>query len=414
MSRALARSLLVGLASVPCLATIAAIGAQSMLHEHPGIQYAVRPSTDRIARLSQTLTAGELRLPRDSMTGYLRPLLDRLGISTESQLLVFSKTGVQREYISPRNPRALFFDESVVVAYVPGAPTLEIASHDPQQGVIFYTLDQTAATPALTRRTTCLACHVSESTLGVPGMIVRSNTVGDDGNVLGQRSPRVTDETLHSDRWGGWYVTSGGAPPPYTQTDHSGNVTFSPGGASSNRLFVDWFNSSPEKHGYVSALSEMAALFVFEHQMHAINLLTRLNWEARIAADGKRSPEAELTVRTLIDQLADYLLFVREAHFAVPIYPRPAFSGQLEARFPKDSRGRSLARLDLVTRLLRYPCSYMVYSAAFEALPTSVKHLLYARMRAIVAGQVKSSPYDHPDTDRKAVLDILTETKPDF
>ena len=50
------------------------------------------------------------------------PVLEALGVPEESQLLVFSKTGVQRAYTSPHNPRAIFFDESVVVAYVPGAP----------------------------------------------------------------------------------------------------------------------------------------------------------------------------------------------------------------------------------------------------------------------------------------------------
>src|SRR4029453_15606964 len=107
-------------------------------------------------------------------TGYLLSILEALGVPVESQLLVFSKTGVQRAYTGPLNPRAIFFTESFVVGYVPGAPVIELAAPDRQQGVVFYTLDQAAVAPVFTRQTTCLACHVSASTLDVPGMIVRS------------------------------------------------------------------------------------------------------------------------------------------------------------------------------------------------------------------------------------------------
>ena len=112
-------------------------------------------------------------------------------------MLVFSKTGVQRAYTSPNNPRALYFDESVVVGYVPGAPVIEMAAHDPQQGVVFYTLDQNAATPRPVRRTSCLSCHVSASTLNVPGIIARSNVVGDDGN---RNAEAGTHEVTHRRR----------------------------------------------------------------------------------------------------------------------------------------------------------------------------------------------------------------------
>src|SRR5712692_5236186 len=127
-----------------------------VLDEHPGIQYAIRPTTDRVAKLNQAITQGGRSLRRDPRTGYLLPVLEALGVPVESQLLVFSKTGVQRAYTSPQNPRALFFDESVVVGYVPGAPAIELAAHDPQQGVVFYTLDQAAAAPVFVRRTSCL------------------------------------------------------------------------------------------------------------------------------------------------------------------------------------------------------------------------------------------------------------------
>ncbi len=189
-----------------------------VLDEHPAIQYAVRPTTDRVAKLNAALAQRGRLLQRDPRTGYLLAVLDALAVPVESQLLVFSKTGVQRAFTSPKNPRALFFNESVAVGYVPGARVIEVAAHDPQQGVVFYTLDQAVDTPVFERRTSCLSCHVSASTRDVPGVIVRSNTVGEDGNVMPQLgSNDVNHQTPHPDRWGGWFVTSNGAAAPYSQ-----------------------------------------------------------------------------------------------------------------------------------------------------------------------------------------------------
>lgn len=124
---------------------------------------------DRIARLSATLAARPFQ--RDARTGFLRPFLDALNVPVESQLLVFSKTGVQHLYTSPRTPRALYFDESVVVGYVPGAPEIEIIAHDPIEGLAFYTLDQNTTPPVPQRQRSCLTCHESASTGDVPGLI---------------------------------------------------------------------------------------------------------------------------------------------------------------------------------------------------------------------------------------------------
>src|ERR1700674_1161496 len=299
-----------------------------VLDEHPAIQYASRPTADRVAKLNQALTQSGRTLQRDPRNGYLMSVLEGLGVPVESQLLVFSKTGVQRAYISPQNPRALFFNESVVVGYVPGAPVIELAAHDPQQGVVFYTLDQAAAAPVFVRRTSCLTCHVSSSTLNVPGMIAHSNHVGDDGNVISQiGSNDVNHQTPHPDRWGDWFVTSEGAAPPYAQRAHAGNITFSRRDDTSNQVFVDWLNSSPETRGYLSSSSDIVALLVFDHQMHAINLLTRLNWESRVASTEGHLNVSDGTLRRLVDELTDYLMFVGEAPPSVPLTPRRGFAG---------------------------------------------------------------------------------------
>jgi hypothetical protein len=387
-----------------------------LLDEHPSIQYAVRPTTDRVGQLNGLFAQGERPPVRDSLSGYLLPVLQALGIPLESQLLVFSKTGVQRAYTSPHNPRALFYDRSVVVGYIPGAPLIELAAHDPQQGVVFYTVDQSASAPTVVRRTSCLSCHVSASTLDVPGIIARSNTVGDDGNVLPQQGGpfTVNHETPHPDRWGGWFITADPTSIPYAQRAHAGNITHSGQGVTSNQVLVEWMNSSPETRGYPSPLSDVVSMMMFDHQSHAINLLTRLNWESRVAAsEGEVAPTGE--VPRLVNELADYLLFVNEASLPVRLTPRPGLAEQLSARTPHDHQARSFAQFDLEKRLLRYPCSYMVYSEAFDGLPTATKMAVYHRMVAVLSGKDKAPKYGRLTADdRRAVLEILRDTKSDF
>ncbi len=406
-------------AAVVCAGAMAGAAAQTrsgrVLDEYPSIAYAKRPTTDRIARLSAEVASGTRMLPRDARTGYLLPVLQALGIPTDSQVLVFSKTGIQSAYTNPHHPRSLFFDQSVVVGYIPGAPALELAAHDPQQGVVFYTVEQLADAPAFTRRTNCLMCHVSSSTLDVPGIIARSNMVDDRGAVLPNESATPVDHTTpHPDRWGGWFVTSQGAPPPYSQRAHLGNITFSGHEITSNQVMVDWLSGSPEAEGYLSATSDVVALLLFDHQAKAINLMTRVNWEYRAAAAGEpAAPDAER--RGLAIELADYLLFDGEAPMPVPLTAPAGLAAHLAGTVPKDSRGRSLGQLELNTRLLRYPCSYMIYTDAFNALPAAAKDVVYGRMLDVLTGKTprRADSRLSPD-DRSAILEILRETKSDF
>ena len=246
-----------------------------------------------MARLHDTIAAGGLRLTPDAGTGYLLPVLKALDIPVESQLLVFSKTGLQREHTGPSNPRALYFNGTVVVGYIPGAPSLEIAAHDPQQGVMFYTVDQRAESPSLVRRTSCLSCHLSASTLEVPGFIDRSNMVNGGGHVMPQLGSFTVDHrTPHTERWGGWFVTGRATAPPYGPLGHLGNITVTTHPTSgpailSDHVFVEWMNR-PSDGRYPSSESDLAALMTFDHQARGLNLITRLNWEARIAAAESR------------------------------------------------------------------------------------------------------------------------------
>jgi hypothetical protein len=430
MIRTWSGRLLVGCAAMLALAVAGAArpGGQSpspfvgTLDEHPAIQYETRATTERVSRLKQALAQGSRHLQYDARTGYLLPVLKALDVPVESQLLVFSKTGLQREHTSPRNPRALYFNDSVVVGYIPGAPSLELAAHDPQQGVVFYTLDQSAATaPAFTRRTTCLACHISVVTLEVPGFIDRSNIVGVDGHVMPRLgSHTVNHQTPHTERWGGWFVTGHASMPPYGPLGHLGNMTVTPHPTSgpaifSNHVLIEWLNRAPDTDKYLASDSDLAALMTFDHQMHALNLLTRLNWEARVAAAGGRPVGTDAALAARVRELVDYLLFVGEAPMAFEVTARPGFGEALAARVPKDRRGRSLAQLDLTTRLLRYPCSYLIYGEAFGGLPPALKEAVYQRMFTVLSGKDRDPKYAHLSSeDRRAIVEILRETKADL
>jgi len=350
---------------------------------NPAIEYASRPTTDAIAELIKRVESGSVQLTFDDRTGYLRSVLDALRIPVESQMLVMSKTGVQALHTGPENPRAIFFDDAVTVGYIRGAPLLEFAVHDPQQGVIFYTIDQKPQERLqIDRPSSCLRCHVAYNTLHVPGMIVRSVSIAPDGLPLGQFGAYDADDrTPFARRWGGWYVT--GAP---ASMHHLGN-------AIAGKEETPTFDAS----GYLTASSDIAALMVFEHQSHMTNLITRIGWESRM------SVLQQDTVREFVD----YLLFVDEQPITAPIAAASGFAEKFEAHGPFDRRGRSLRQLDLQKRLLRYPCSYMIYSAAFRALPAGVRQAVYRRMAATLAARFA-------DADRRAVVEILKDTVGDL
>jgi hypothetical protein len=357
--------------------------------------------------LNRKIQTGQIRLKFDPANGYLRPLLEALGIPVESQMTVFSKTSFQRNGIGPHNPRSVFFNDSVAVAWLRGAWTVELAAEDPEQGVIFYTLDQRlSGKPVFQRSDDCLTCHNSYNAGGVPGMLVRSVFTARDGTALYQLGSYDTDHSSPMEqRWGGWYVTgkSGGA-------RHMGNTLVMDAQAGAPAARADEVASLDgviDTGAYLSKYSDIVALMVFEHQMRAINLLTRAGWEARYAAYEKRplAPEASIA-------LADYFLFVDEAPLRSRIEGSSGFAEKFAAAGPRDSKGRSLRQLDLARRLLRYPCSYMIYSPAFDALPAAAREAVYRRMWDVLSGKEGGERYARlKPADRQAVVEILRETK---
>ena len=384
---------------------------------HPAIGYYTRPTHDLVAELNRRVEDGSLRITFDEGTGYLRPVLDALHVPAESQMLVMSKTGVQGLYTGPENPRAIFFNDAVTVGYIRGAPLLELAVHDPQQGVLFYTIDQKLQQhPLFERRQACLTCHQVYSTLHVPGMLLRSVFMAPDGLPLSQfGSYDADDRTPFRRRWGGWYVTG-----THGSMRHIGNAIVTDkekretvvSDSTLHRLSLE---AVFDARGYVSAQSDIAALMVFGHQGHMMNLITRVGWEARIASYDHRVEPAGGPVRDAVNELVDYLLFVDEEPLTAAIKGTTGFAETFAAQGPADSRGRSLRQLDLEHRLLRYPCSYMVYSAAFGALPIDVRGAIYGRMWEVLSGRDTSPRYARlSEADRRAVVEILRDTLADL
>jgi hypothetical protein len=383
---------------------------------HPAIGYYTRPTHDPVADLARRVEDGELRLDFDQTTGYLRPVLDALNVPASSQMLVMSKTGVQGLHTDPSNPRAIYFNDAVTVGYIRGAPLLEFAVQDPEQGVVFYALDQKPqARPLFDRRRACLTCHQAYNTLHVPGMLARSVFMTPEGLSLGQfGSYDPDDRTPFRQRWGGWYVTG-----THGSMRHMGNAMFRSAddrdaGISDRTLNRTSLDGLFDGRGYLSALSDIVALMVFQHQARMTNLVTRVGWEARVAAHEGRADFAAGPLRDAVHELVDSLLFAGEEPLTAAVNGTSGFAEMFAARGPIDSRGRSLRQLDLERRLQRYPCSYTIYSAAFRALPADVRAAIYGRMWAILSGRDTSPKYARlSEADRRSVVEILGETLPD-
>jgi len=177
-------------------------------YEGAPIKYHDQTPEDPVARLQHRLAAGEAKLEFDERHGYLPSLLEELKIPASSQSLLFSKTSFQRTFISPENPRAIYFNDDVYIGYIPGAPAVELSAIDPKLGAVFYKLDnEKVRRPRFVRDQDCLRCHGEQRTLGVPGTFVRSVGTDESGELDTRTEVSDIDHcTPLADRWGGWYV----------------------------------------------------------------------------------------------------------------------------------------------------------------------------------------------------------------
>ena len=386
--------------------------------DDPAIAYSTAPLNNAVTGINKKLQDGTVQLTFQGRSGYLQSALSALDIPVDSQMLVFSQTSFQARRISEANPRALFFNDRAVLGWVRDGEIIEVAAQDAKEGVVFYTLDQRPTDRPEFRRTyTCLACHMVGDTLGVPGLLMFSTTTSPDSGGFA-KSVTTDHRSPLAERWGGWYVTGSSG-----SAEHRGNEAATLRGrpirelASVDGLF--------DGDGYRSMSSDIAALLVLSHQTHMTNLLTRVGWEARaadpalhapfVAAPGEESRIAQM-MSGIATEVVDYLLFVDEAPLAGRVQGSSGFAQRFAAAGPRDAKGRSLRELDLTRRLMRYPCSYLIYSDAFDALPPSAKDPIYRRMLEVLSGEDGGARYRSALSlsDRQAIVEILRDTKKDL
>lgn len=398
--------------------------------ERAPIHYNTTPVNDRVQQLKLRLEEGSAKLEWDGKHGWLPSVLRQLDIPMSSQTLVFSKTSLQLRRISPAKPRAIYFNDDTYVGWVQRGEVIELSAVDPVQGGIFYTLkQQQTERPEIVRdRGDCLTCHASSKTKGVPGYLVRSVFVSDEGQPHFGLGTTTTDHsTPFSKRFGGWYVSG-----THGNMRHRGNVIARED--RSNPIDPDKGANLTDLSGlfrverYLEPNSDLVALMVLEHQSQMHNLITSGSYDCRHAVhhqkimnralDRPLDHETESTRSRIIsagDKLLRYMLFVDECKLESPVKGMSRFARHFSSLGPRDRKGRSLRDLDLERRMFRYPCSFLIYSESFDNLPAPLLAHVETRLIRVLRGEDGSGEFSHLSPEnRAAILEILIDTKPGF
>jgi hypothetical protein len=362
------------------------------------IEYGQTTPRDPVMQLLGRLDRKEVELEKSGPSGVLKHLLRELQVPVSSQLLVFSKSSAQAKLIKPATPRAIYFNDDVYVGWVPGSSLIEISAVDPDLGGTFYSLLQpTGREVQLRRDESCLLCHLTRNTLRVPGHLVRSFTTDSLGNMRTGWS-RVTHETSFDKRWAGWYVTGAAG-----TLGHLGNVF----GETSRSGPPEAANADPfeianacDLTGYLAAESDVLPHLVLDHQAHGHNLITRLNYEARL-----QKPI------TALEPLVRYLLFLDEASLPAPIVGNVDYRRWFEQQGVRDPQGRSLREFDLQTRMFKYRLSYLATSSSFAALPAEPRTEVWKRIKVLLTSpETDEQSAVIPVAERQAILEIVRAT----
>ncbi len=273
----------------------------------------------------------------------------------------------------------------------------------------------------------CLLCHSSSANQGFPGHLVRSLFVNRQGFPLLFSGSFRTDHTSPlAERWGRWYVTGTSG-----RQKHMGNLICQSAKRPEDLDNTDGVNVLDLKDRLpisrcLTPHSDIVALMVLEHQAGMLNRLARAGMETRMALyyeseinkalgrpAGEPSDSARSRIRGVGDAVVQYMLFGDEARLTDRVEGTSSFACEFVARGPRDSKGRSLRDFDLKTRLFRHPCSYVIYSRAFDSLPGEVKDYIYQRLWELLSGQGTAKDDSRlAAVDREAIIEILRETKP--
>jgi hypothetical protein len=370
---------------------------------------------DPISRFNRQLEAGKAKLEYASKWGYLGSMLKQLDIHPDTQILVFSKTSFQQDLISAAKPRALYFNDDIVIGAVQDAQVFEAVALDPTEGLQFFSLNQkkTGKPRFKAERGSCTFCHAPINKYA-QGVMIATVFPAPDGKPFFKTGEELFHLTDHrspfEDRWGGYYVTgtSGGI-------KHRGNAVAPD---PSKPYDLDFTNTSNvtslegrfDVSKYLVPTSDIPALMTLEHQTMLINILTSLNAQFRANEDFPLPPEQ---LDAEVDKLVTFMLFIDETKLTSPIKGVSTFTETFAARGPRDSQGRSLRDFDLQTRMFRYPLSYMIYSKSFDGLPQDARDRIYRRLYDALTGKLRTGGYQQLDSARsREILEILIGTKP--
>ncbi|HAL71439.1 MAG TPA: hypothetical protein DCP71_06650, partial [Verrucomicrobiales bacterium] len=112
------------------------------------------------------------------------------------------------------------------------------------------------------------------------------------------------------------------------------------------------------------------------------------------------------------EDVLDALLFKDEAELPEGgIEGDEAFQAAFAQKAPRSADGRSLKDFQLLNRLFKYRCSYMIHSRTFTQMQPHLKQAVLTRLETILKGEDTSERYDYlGESERKHIRTILAET----
>lgn len=413
--------------AVACATGVGRLGAADL--DSAPVYYATAPDNNPVARLQLELDTGRAKLAFDREKGYLPAILKALEVPVSSQVLVFSKTSLQRNRIAPKTPRAIYFNDEVYVGYCQSGEVMEFSAADPALGTVFYTLEQQAEeAPRFKRQTeACLICHGSSATKGFPGHLARSVYADTEGQpIFSLGTSRVEHSTPLEKRWGGWYVT--GSNPG---REHRGNMILPKNTRHQPRKNPHGTECSDLKEffateDYLSPHSDLVALMVFEHQTEVHNRLTRVALETQLVLhqqqefdrilgrkEAGNSDSTSRHIDSACESLVQYLFFAEEAALGGQVKGFNSFASEFSKKGPHDAMGRTLRDFDLKDRLFRYPLSYMILSHSFEQLPVVARDVAIGKVVQVIREGNCDKKYAHLTTAiRRDISEVLAGMSP--
>lgn len=360
---------------------------------------------DDCSRLIERVARHSVTLDNTSLRSLTQSVLKELGVPLSSQLLVFSGSASQGTKVNPRNPRALYFNDECYVGIVPGG-LLEMIGVDAAAGGQLYTFTNVGrqTPPGIKRDDSCMGCHAGLNSGYVPGFFIRFSYPEMSGKMTHVINATPGHERALDTRFGGWFVTSS-----------RDQVFPSAGQVMQDGLAVGMQMGEHYDPGiHLARSSDILAHLLHEHQIGFHNRLIKVLMSAldNGQAEGER---VTTTHEEDIEELIRYMLFQNEAKLPV--------QGVLgDARYVEDFRrnrhasrtGASLKDLDLSSRLLKYRCSYMIYTRPWREMPHEIKAELLTRLHRALQTADDAISRHLPEFERLQILHILRDTLPEL